>query len=135
MSKTSLLDDLNDLISDETAQIEYKHELAVSAFTNDVARLMADQDISQAELARRLDVSRARISQLLQHTSSPTLRTMVEVANALGCDLAPGLAPCGFRPARLYVADGGKNVAGYRQTKQISGALKGRAIAAERIAV
>lgn len=134
-TKTSLLDDLNDLISDEGAQIEYKHELAVSSFTNDVARLMADQGISQSELARRLGVSRARVSQLMQHSSSPTLRTMVEVADVLGCDLTPGLAPCGFHPARLYVADGGKNVASYRQTKQISDALKGRAINAERIAV
>jgi predicted XRE-type DNA-binding protein len=135
MSKNSLLDDLNDLIADEGAQIDYKHELAVSAFTNDVARLMTDQGISQSELARRLGVSRARVSQLMQHASSPTLRTMVEVANVLGCDVMPGLAPCGFRPARLYVADGGKNVAGYHQTKQISDALKVRAITAERIAV
>jgi transcriptional regulator with XRE-family HTH domain len=132
---TKLLDDLNDLIGDDSAQLEYKHELAVSAFTNDVARLMADQNISQADLARRLGVSRARVSQLMQHSSSPTLRTMVEVANVLGCDLMPGLAPCGFRSARLYVADGGKNVAGYRQTKQISDALRGRAVHAERIAV
>ncbi|MFA5843682.1 MAG: helix-turn-helix transcriptional regulator [Coriobacteriia bacterium] len=132
---TSLLDDLNELIDDESAQLEYKHELAASAFTNDVARLMADQGISQADLARKLGVSRARVSQLMQHASSPTLRTMVEVATALGCDLVPGLAPCGFRPARLYVADGSKNVAGYRQTKQISDALRGRVAQAERIAV
>lgn len=132
---TNLLDDLNDLISDETAQVEYKHELAISAFTNDLARFMGDQSVSQSELARRLGVSRARVSQLMQHKSSPTLRTMVEVANALGCDIAPGLAPCGFRPARLYVADGGKTVAGYSQTRHLSDAMKNRVVSAERIAV
>jgi transcriptional regulator with XRE-family HTH domain len=77
---------------------EYKHELAISAFTNDVARVMDKKGVTQSELARRLGVSRARVSQLMQHKSSPTLRTMVEVANALGCEVSPGVAPCGFRP-------------------------------------
>ena len=35
-----LLGQLDDLVSDETSQAEYKHELANSAFTNDVARVM-----------------------------------------------------------------------------------------------
>lgn len=35
-----LLGQLNDLVSDETSQVKYKHELAISAFTNDVARVM-----------------------------------------------------------------------------------------------
>jgi len=34
----------------------------------------------------------------MQHKSSPTLRTMVEVATALGCEVTPGVVPCGFRP-------------------------------------
>jgi len=81
---------------------EYKHELAISAFTNDVARVMDEKGVSQSELARRLGVSRARVSQLMQHKSSPTLRTMVEVATALGCEVTPGVVPCGFRPSRKF---------------------------------
>src|SRR5665647_2790383 len=88
-----LLGQLNDLVSDETSQVEYKHELAISAFTNDVARVMDEKGVRQSELARRLGVSRARVSQLLQHRSSPTLRTMVEVATALGCEVTLGVAP------------------------------------------
>lgn len=109
---SDILDQLNELISDEASQVEYKHELAISAFTNAIARLMADQGLSQSDLARRLGVSRAYVSQLLQHKSSPTLRTMVQIANALGCDVVPNVAPCGFRPARPVVADGGKTTAG-----------------------
>ncbi len=86
---SDLLGQLNDLTSDEAGQAEYRHELALSAFTNDVARVMKEKNINQSELARRLGVSRARVSQLMQHTSSPTLRTMVEVALALGCDVTP----------------------------------------------
>ncbi|MDZ4169752.1 MAG: helix-turn-helix domain-containing protein [Coriobacteriia bacterium] len=131
----NLFDELNDLLSDQKAQAEYKHELAISAFTNQLARFMDQQGVSQSELARRLGVSRARVSQLMQHTSSPTLRTMVEVANALGCDVNPGLAPCGFRPVGLYVADGGKTLATYSTTRQLSDALGRRPVVTERIAV
>lgn len=90
---SDLLEQLDGLVADETALAEYKHELAISAFTNDVARMMDEQGVSQSELARRLGVSRARVSQLMQHKSSPTLRTMVEVAAALGCDVSLGVAP------------------------------------------
>jgi transcriptional regulator with XRE-family HTH domain len=84
---------LNDLMADEAGQAEYRHELALSAFTNDVARVMKEKNINQSELARRLGVSRARVSQLMRHTSSPTLHTMVEVALALGCDVTPVVVP------------------------------------------
>jgi predicted transcriptional regulator len=82
---SDFLGQVDDLVSDESGQAEYGHEIAISAFTNEVARLMDEQGVSQSELARRLGVSRARVSQLLQHKSSPTLRTMVDVAAALGC--------------------------------------------------
>jgi DNA-binding phage protein len=87
---------LDDLVADESSQAEYRHEIAISAFTNDVARLMYEQGVSQSELARRLGVSRARVSQLLQHKSSPTLRTMVEVAAALGYKVSPVVVPRGL---------------------------------------
>jgi transcriptional regulator with XRE-family HTH domain len=132
---TSLFDELNELVSDETSKVEFKHELALSSFTNELARLMKERGITQSELARRLGVSRARVSQIMQHVSSPTLRTMVQAASILDCDVVPTLLPCGLRPSRLLVADGGKTVAGYRQTHQISDALRARALEAERIAI
>jgi transcriptional regulator with XRE-family HTH domain len=132
---SDILDQLNELIADEASQVEYKHELAISAFTNAVARLMADQGLSQSDLARRLDVSRARVSQLLQHRSSPTLRTMVHIANALGCDMMPSVAPCGFRPPRLFVADGGKTIVGYRKTTRPIKAFERTYSRSDRIAV
>jgi len=109
---SDILNQLNELIADEASQVEYKHELAIGAFTNAIARLMTAQGLSQSDLARRLGVSRAYVSQLLRHKSSPTLRTMVQIANALGCDVVPNVAPCGSWPARPFAADGGKTVAG-----------------------
>jgi transcriptional regulator with XRE-family HTH domain len=96
-----LLGQLDDLVADKTSRAEYKHELAISAFTNGVARVMDEQGVSQSELARRLGVSRARVSQLMQHTSSPTLRTMIEVATALGCEIILGVTRGGSQPARF----------------------------------
>lgn len=116
---SDLLDELNDLISSEADEIEYKHELAISAFTNEMARRMGELRVSQSELARRLGVSRARVSQLMQHKASPTLRTIVEVAHALGCEVAPNLVPRGFRPIRFSIADGGKSVVGYSEKRRV----------------
>jgi len=132
---SSLLSQLDELISDDASQVEYKHELAVSAFTNDLVRLMTEQNITQADLARRLGVSRSRISQLLQHKSSPSLHTMVQVAHAIGCDVNPGLAPCGFRPTGFYVADGGKTTARYSETKRLGESTRGAYVTTDRIAV
>jgi len=102
---TDLRGQLNDLVSDAASQAEYQHELALSSFTNAVARVMQEKNVNQSELARRLGVSRARVSQLLQHTSSPTLRTMVEVAQALECDVSLVVVPQGVRAAGLCVAE------------------------------
>lgn len=90
---TSLFDELNELVADDEARAEYRHELAISAFTNSLARIMADQRMSQAELARRLGVSRVRVSQIMQHRCSPTLRTMMQISSALGCDLTVAITP------------------------------------------
>lgn len=90
---TDLLSELSGLVSSDSEQIEYAHELALSALTNDIARIMRDQGVSQSELARRLGVSRARVSQLMCHKSSPTLHTVVEVARALGCDMTVTIVP------------------------------------------
>jgi transcriptional regulator with XRE-family HTH domain len=99
---SDLLGQLDGLVADESRQAEYRHEIAISAFTNDVARVMAEHGVSQSELARRLGVSRARVSQLLQHTSSPTLRTMVEVAAALGCEVSLNVTPDRRTSSRVY---------------------------------
>jgi len=131
---TDLLGQLNDLVSDEASQAEYKHELAISSFTNDVARVMQEKNINQSELAHRLGVSRARVSQLLQHRSSPTLRTMVEVAQALDCDVSPVVVPQGFRAARLCVADGGKSVRGYHEVSVLGKSGHWRLAAAKQLA-
>lgn len=52
-----------------------------------IARLMEEQKVSRAELARRLGRSRAYVTQMLRGTTNLTLRTLAEVAYALGAEV------------------------------------------------
>ena len=62
----------------------YEQERLVLAATEDLCELMVRQDVSKAELARRLGTSRANITQLLNGSRNLTLRTLADLAWA--CD-------------------------------------------------
>jgi transcriptional regulator with XRE-family HTH domain len=49
--------------------------------------IMEQEEITKAELARRLQTSRAYITKLLQGSANLTLESLVKVARALGCKL------------------------------------------------
>jgi len=63
---------------------------------------MEQQQVTRAELARRLGSSRAYITRLLGGQENVTLKTLVRVANALGAQWRLELAPraAARRPAR-----------------------------------
>ncbi|HKI03633.1 MAG TPA: helix-turn-helix transcriptional regulator [Thermoanaerobaculia bacterium] len=61
----------------------YRHEVAVVEFTEDLCRLMDEQKVTRAELARRMGTSRAYITRLLGGNANYTLATMVKLATAL----------------------------------------------------
>ncbi len=52
-----------------------------------IARLMAEQKLSKAGLARRLNKSRAWVTQLLNGRANMTVRTLAEVAFALDAEV------------------------------------------------
>ena len=52
-----------------------------------IARLMQEQKVTKAELARRLGKSRAYITQMLTGSTNLTVRTLAEVAYALGAEV------------------------------------------------
>lgn len=65
--------------------------LSVEALTAEaaetIAKLMAEQGVSKADLARRLNKSRAWVTQLLSGRANVTVRTLAEVAFALDAEL------------------------------------------------
>ncbi len=63
---------------------DYWHEGAVLEFTMDLLRRMEEQNVSRAELARRMGTSRAYITKLLGGDANFTLLTMVKLSMAVG---------------------------------------------------
>ena len=55
----------------------------ISEFTEDLSRLMKEQNVNRAELARRMGTSRAYITKMLGGNANFTLLTMVKLAMAL----------------------------------------------------
>ena len=78
---------------------EYRRLYAIEGLVTDaaelVARLMEEQGVTKAELARRLGKSRARITQLLSGKANMTIRTFAELAYVLGAEVDLAVQPRG----------------------------------------
>ena len=72
------------LIEKAQTSVDYWVDGPITEFIEDVWRLMEEQKVSRAELARRLGTSRAYITKLLGGNANFTLQTMTKVAMALG---------------------------------------------------
>ena len=70
---------------------EYRRLYTIEGLVTDtaelVAQLMEAQGVKKAELARRLGKSRAWVTQLLSGKANMTIRTLAEVAYALGAEV------------------------------------------------
>lgn len=98
MSSPSLEEKLerwDQMFKDAEETVDYWLEGAILEFTMDLGRLMEEQDVSRAELARRLGTSRAYVTKLLGGNANFTLETMTKVAMALGSAVHVHVAPRG----------------------------------------
>jgi transcriptional regulator with XRE-family HTH domain len=70
---------------------EFRKLLAVESLVAEaaevIANLMAQQSLSKADLARRLNKSRAWVTQLLSGKTNMTVRTLAEVVHSLGAEV------------------------------------------------
>lgn len=64
--------------------VEFQEELALLKAQELISELMAKKGVNQAELAKRLDQSRAHVSELLSGSRNLTLRTMGRIFFYLG---------------------------------------------------
>ena len=87
---------------------EYAFFRVSDRFVAQIAIAMDEQGVSQAELARRLDVSRQHISAFMADPGNPTLQTIVEMAHALGLRVTMELEPA---PQRETASDEPASVA------------------------
>ena len=88
-------DDLQARLDSARTSSDYAVERAVDAVTEAIIDRMLQLNLSRAELAGRLGVSPARVTNLLRGANF-TIRTLVEIGGALDCDLT-----IGFRPRAL----------------------------------
>jgi transcriptional regulator with XRE-family HTH domain len=67
---------------------EFLATLAVEKILYDILKRMDEKNMSKAELARKLGLTPARISQILNNANknNPTMETLVKLANAVGMD-------------------------------------------------
>ncbi len=79
---------------------EYALLQTADDFVDQLCIAMEQQGVTQAELARRLDVSRQHISAFIADPGNPTLQTLIEMARALSLEVSLDLAP-----ARVRVED------------------------------
>lgn len=71
--------------------VEFLTEKVILDFTEQVVACMEKRGINRAELAKRLGVSKAFITKLLNGNPNLTIKTMVSLAKTLDCDLNIGL--------------------------------------------
>lgn len=73
-------------VSAQTRRLVRQEELILEV-TEALAEAMNRQGVTKAELARRLGKSRGFVSQVLAGGRNLTLRTIADVADALGCQI------------------------------------------------
>lgn len=73
-----------DVLSDPEIRRTYEEELLLGEATENVTALLRSLGISQRELARRLDVSEARVSQIVSGAENLTLRSLAALGWSLG---------------------------------------------------
>jgi transcriptional regulator with XRE-family HTH domain len=74
-------------VQEAQSSVDYWADGPITEFIEDVWRLMEEQKVSRAELARRLGTSRAYVTKLLGGNANFTLQTMAKVAMALGAQV------------------------------------------------
>ena len=83
------------MIAEAQTRNTYWEERAIIEFTAEICRLMEEQGVSRAELARRLGKSQAWVTKLLGGSNNFTLETMVRVSRTMGGELRVHIQPEG----------------------------------------
>ncbi len=106
-----------DLVDEFKDDADFRTETAILDFTEKMIRTMKDRHISRADLARRLGVSKAFITKLLNGNANLTIKTMVAIAGAIGCELNFDICPNGFTVARIFYVSSTPDIdmRGYRK--------------------
>ena len=85
MNEKHMGSNLDDYLAEEGQLVEAEAVASKRVLAFQIAQLMAEQQLSKAEMARRMSTSRAAVDRLLDFdTESATLVTLEKAAAALG---------------------------------------------------
>jgi transcriptional regulator with XRE-family HTH domain len=118
-----------DFFSEARATPEYAAFAAVLEFTESLVRVMEEQNVSRAELARRLGTSPAYVTKILRGNANFTLASMTRLARALGQELRVDLRPCS---SNAMAPRGGAQVSSVRERRKGYAAARKKPRAARR---
>ena len=80
--------------------VEFQTELSIIDLNEKIIDMMAQRKVNRVELARRLGVSKAFITKMLNGNPNMTIKTINSLALALDCQLYLDIYPKGFKLAR-----------------------------------
>jgi transcriptional regulator with XRE-family HTH domain len=90
---------------------EFRRLLSIEALVAEaselIAKLMTEQNVTKADLARRLKKSRAWVTQLLSGKANMTVRTLAEVVYTLDAEVKLHAEPPSWNTGRKRVGPGG----------------------------
>lgn len=92
-----IADKYKDFLSKPIRSLDYWAEGAVLDFTEDLARIMDNKDISRAELAKLVGTSPAYITKVFSGDANFTIETMTKFALAVDHAIRVHIAPMGTR--------------------------------------
>lgn len=82
--------------------IDYETEKVILTLTEKIVEFMENNNISRVEMAKRLGVSKAFVTKILNGNPNLTIKSMVSIAIALGCELAIDICPEGVKVWKVY---------------------------------
>lgn len=86
-------DSFDELFEQAERRLDYKIEGAKLEFTETIVRRMEATEVTRSELAERMGKLKPQVSKLLRGDNNFTVATMVEIADALGCNYRCHLEP------------------------------------------
>jgi transcriptional regulator with XRE-family HTH domain len=105
---------LENYIDQNQYTVEFQTELSIIDLNEKIIAKMAEKKVNRVELAKRLGVSKAFITKLLNGNPNMTIKTINALALALDCQVYLDFKPKGFKLARppIFVHDN-KNYTAY----------------------
>jgi len=82
--------------------VDFLAEQAIISLTERIVEKMESANISRAELAKRLGVSKAMVTKILNGNPNLTIKTIVSIANAMNCKMDIDLYPVHYELRKFF---------------------------------